>query len=120
MKIKLSNGEELELVNSFRVFMYYEQIAGHSIDFTNFTSNDVLILFYSVVIASLQRQNKEMITLLEFMNLVDDNGGDKCLLEFSKFFIDLMKKQYEIIDSMDALKEEDKEEGIEDGAKKKI
>ena len=107
MKIKLLNGEELELVNSFRVFMYFEEIAQHSLDFSNLTSNDLLILFYSVFISSLQKAKKSIITYLEFLDIIDENGGDRCVLEFTNFYIDLIKKQYSVLEDMQEEKQDD-------------
>ena len=115
MNLKI-NGEDIELVNSFRVYMYFEEIAGHNLDFANFTSNDLMILFYSVVIASLQKAKKPLIPFLEFLDIVDDNGGDKCVLDFSNFYIDLVQKQYSVIADMSDEKEETE---TEDPSKKK-
>ena len=116
MKIKLLNGEELELVNSFRVFMYFEEIAQHSLDFSNLTSNDLLILFYSVFISSLQKAKKSIITYLEFLDIIDENGGDRCVLEFTNFYIDLIKKQYSVLEDMQEEKQDDEPK---DDSKKK-
>lgn len=116
MKIKLLNGEELELVNSFRVFMYFEEIAQHPLDFSNLTSNDLLILFYSVFISSLQKAKKSIITYLEFLDIIDENGGDRCVLEFTNFYIDLIKKQYSVLEDM---QDEKKDDEPKDDSKKK-
>ena len=98
MILKINN-EDLELVYSFRSSIYFEQITGHSLDFNNFTANDLLTLFFSVVTASLQKVKKPIISMMEFLDVVDENGGDKCLLDFSNWYINVMKAQYEINDA---------------------
>ena len=44
MKLKINN-EEIELVYSFRSAVYFEQIAGHNLDFTKMSQNDLITLF---------------------------------------------------------------------------
>ena len=100
MKLVINN-EDLELVYSFRSSIYFENITGHSIDLGNFSSNDLLTLFYSVVIASLQKDRKPIISMLDFLDAVDENSGEKCLFEFSKWYVDIVKAQYEMINSDD-------------------
>ena len=114
MKLKIGN-EELELVYSFRSSIYFESIAGHSLDFTKLTSNDLITLFYSVVVASLQKAKKPVISMLDFLDAVDDNGGEKCLVDFSNWYIAIMKAQYELL----AEEKEDKEKPLKEGKKKK-
>ena len=106
MILKINN-EDLELVYSFRSSIYFEQITRHSLDFNNFTANDLLTLFFSVVTASLQKAKKPIISMMEFLDVVDENGGDKCLLDFSNWYTNIMKSQYEINDA-DLEKEEKK------------
>ena len=107
MILKINN-EDLELKYSFRSSIYFEQITGHSLNFENFTSNDLLTLFYCTVIASLQKAKKPIITMLDFLDKIDDeNDGDKCIYEFSKWYIETMKAQYDVNDA-DLEKEEKK------------
>ena len=94
MKLKLP-GYELELVYSFRSNIYFERIAEHSVDFTNMKSEDLLTLFYSVVIASLQKAKQPIISMLDFMDVLDDNGGEKCLVDFTNWYIQTVSAQYE-------------------------
>jgi len=102
MTLLLNENESLELVYSFRSAIYFEQIAGKNVDFNNFTQNDLIILFYSVVIASLQKAKKPIISMLSFLDIVDENGGDKCVLEFSNWYIDVLNTQYEnLVDKKD-------------------
>lgn len=96
MKLKINN-EEIELAYSFRSGVYFEQIAKKPLDFTNISTEDFVTLFYCVVIASLQKAKKPVITMLDFLDAVDDNGGEKCLVEFSNWYIGIMKAQYEVL-----------------------
>lgn len=115
MKLKIGN-EELELVYSFRSSIYFESITGHSLDFTKLTSNDLITLFYSVVVASLQKAKQPVISMLDFLDAVDDNGGEKCLVDFSNWYIAIMKAQYELLTE----EKEDKEKPLKEGKKKKV
>ena len=98
MKLKIKE-DEIELVYSFRSSIYFEQITGHNIDLSNLTQNDLITLFYCVVIASLQKAKKPIITMLDFLDVVDDNDGEKCILEFGNWFVEAMKAQYEVLES---------------------
>ena len=108
MKIKLNENEELELVYSFRSNIYFEQIQGKTIDFTNFTSNDLITLFYCVFLSSLQKAKKPTISMMDFLDLVDDNGGEKCIVDFSNWYVDILQKEFEVMNSMSDDKEEQK------------
>lgn len=105
MKLKYQD-KEIELVYSFRSNIYFEQIQGKNIDFTNFTGTDLMTLFYCVFIASLQKVKLPIIKLQDFMDVIDDNGGDRCLVEFSNWYVSILQAQYEAIGSMDNNKEE--------------
>ena len=98
------NGEELELTYSFRINLYYEEISGKSLDFDNFKSNDLLNLFYSAVVSSLQKAKRPIITMLECLDVIDDNGGDKILVDFSNWYVDVMKGQYDMLPEDDKKK----------------
>ena len=114
MKLKIGS-EELELVYSFRSSIYFEQIAGHNLDFTKLSANDLITLFYSVFVASLQKAKKPVITMIDFMDIVDDNGGEKCLVDFSNWYIDIIKGQYELLTE----EKEEKEKPTKTNSKKK-
>ena len=100
MKLKIKE-DEIELVYSFRSSIYFEQITGHNIDLSNLTQNDLITLFYCIFIASLQKAKKPIIDMLTFLDIVDDNGGDKVIIEFSNWFIDVMRAQYEVLNSVE-------------------
>lgn len=109
------NNETIELVYSFRSNVYFEQIQGYSLDFTKLNSNDLITLFYSVTIASLQKAKKPIITMLDFMDVIDDNGGEKCIMEFSHWYIEVLKTQYEVLNDT-----ENDEQPKDTESKKKI
>ena len=115
MTIKFQENE-VELVYSFRSAIYFEQIQKKNLDFSNFTGNDLITLFYCVFISSLQKNKMPIVDMLEFLDVVDDNGGDRCILDFSNWYIDIIKKQYEVIDSMDD--ENDKKKIVKSSKKK--
>ena len=98
MKFKINN-YELELTYSFRIMVYYEQISGHSLDPKNFNTNDLITLFYSAVISSLQKERRPIISMIDFLDAIDDNGGEKCLMNFSDWYESIIKAQYELLTS---------------------
>lgn len=98
MKLKY-NDKEIELVYSFRSAIYFEQITNKNIDFSNITANDVLTLFYCVFIASLQKNKMPICTMLDFLDVVDENGGDKCIVDFSNWYVSILTAQYELLNS---------------------
>lgn len=101
MIFKLNENETVELKYSFRSSIYFEQITNKNVDFQNFTANDFITLFYSVVLASLQKAKMPTITMLDFLDKIDDyNGGEKCLVEFSNWYVETMKAQYDILESI--------------------
>jgi EAL domain-containing protein (putative c-di-GMP-specific phosphodiesterase class I) len=72
-----------------------------ALDFSNFTSQDLLYLYYAVVIASQQKNKMPIISMLDFMNAIDDfNGGEKSVLEFSDWYVEILKNQYSIVDDI--------------------
>lgn len=100
MIFKLNENESIELKHSFRSAIYFEQINGKNIDLSNISSNEVLSLFYCVVIASLQLENRPIISMMELMNAIDMyNDSEKCITEFAEWYIDIMRKQYDIMNS---------------------
>lgn len=99
MKFKIKD-EEIELKYSFRINVYFEQIASKSINFKNLTANDVITLFYCTVISTLQKMGKPIITMLEFLDYVDENNGEACVMQFSEWYVGIMTAQYELIESM--------------------
>ena len=96
MILKINN-EDITLLYSFRSSLYFEQIAGHNLDFNTLTANDLVTLFYSVTIASLQKAKKPIITMIDFLDVIDDNGGEKCLTDFTTWYVDVLKAQYEVL-----------------------
>lgn len=100
MKLKY-NDKVIELVYSFRANVYFEQIQNKNIDFANLSTNDLVILFYCFFLASLQKAKEPTVDMLTFLDIVDDNGGEKCISEFGAWLINVMQAQYEVIGSME-------------------
>ena len=98
MKLTI-NGQDVDLVYSFRSAIYFEQITGHNIDFSNLNANDLLNLFYCVCIASLQKAKLPIISMLDFLDVIDEHGGDMCIVNFSNWYIDIMRKEFELLES---------------------
>ena len=105
MKLKFNN-EDIELVYSFRSNIYFESIQGKNIDLQNLTSQDIVTLFYCVFISTLQKQKKPIIDMLSFLDVIDDNGGDKVIVDFSNWYVNVLKTQFELLE--DDNKEEEK------------
>ena len=100
MKLKYQD-KEIELIYSFRSNIFFEQIQGKNIDFTHFTGTDLMTLFYCVFIASLQKAKLPIIKIQDFMDVIDDNGGNQCLIDFSNWYVGVVSAEYEAIGSMD-------------------
>lgn len=118
MKLKY-NDKVIELVYSFRANVYFEQIQNKNIDFANLSTNDLVILFYCYFLASLQKAKEPTVDMLTFLDIIDDNGGEKCISEFGAWLIKVMQAQYEVIGSMSNEEQSPKEEPVKDGKKKK-
>ena len=101
------NNEPVVLVYSFRSNIFFEQLTGKSLDFQNLKGDDILNLFYSVVVASMQKERKEICSFLDFLDAIDAEGGDECLVKFANWYVDVLKKQYEALTD----KEEKKPQG---------
>lgn len=96
MTLKISESENLTLKYSFRSAIYFETISGHNLDLQNLSANDLITLFYAVFVASLQKEGKQIIDMISFLDIVDENGGDKCLLEFSQWYVNQIKLQWDL------------------------
>lgn len=114
MKINVK-GEEIELVYSFRSSIYFEEIAGHKLDYDNMSATDLAKLFYVNVYATMQKLGMPPVTYLEFQDVIDDNGGDICIYKFSNWYADVQKRNWELINSIEEEPDEKKQ-----AAKKKI
>ena len=110
MTLKINETETLELKYSFRSSIYFETISGHNLDLQNLSGNDLITLFYAVFVASLQKEGRPIIDMISFLDIVDNNGGDKCLLEFSKWYVNQIKLQWDL--------EEEPEEKVSKGKNK--
>lgn len=97
MKIKIEN-QELELHYSIRMSLIYEQIQNKSIDFVNLKLEDIVILFFTAVVSTLQ-YNKIANTMKyeDFLNWLDDNGCEKILIEFTNWYVEQVQRQYDLM-----------------------
>lgn len=119
MTLKINDNENLELKYSFRSSIYFETISGHNLDLQNLSANDLITLFYAVFVASLQKEGKSIIDMISFLDIVDENGGDKVLLEFSKWYVDQIKIQWDLEESPEEEKQT-KEKNRTYASKKKL
>lgn len=87
MKIKIKE-QELELHYSLRIYMFYENIMGHSIDMQTISSyTSLVVLFYSAILATLQYEHKNLdITYDEYMDWLDSQQHT-ILADFASWFI---------------------------------
>lgn len=100
---------EYELHYSFRIYIMYETITGHNLDFNNINATDLLLLLYSSVLSTLQYNKVEHTMKYEdFMNMIDDCGGEYLLTSFANWFINKMKQQAELLQANDEDKEDKK------------
>ena len=106
MKIKIIDKEikliiddkEYDLHYSFRIYIIFEAITGHNLDFEHLSTTNLFILFYSAILATLQYHKIDNSILFEDMlDLVDENGGDFLMSVFATWFIAQMKKQAELM-----------------------
>lgn len=103
MKITIKD-KELELHYSMRIYLFYENIMGKSLDpsmLSTYTS--LVILYYSAIMATMQYNHMNMdLSYDEFMNWLDDGGGNT-IPEFAEWFI----KQVEVSNSLAAEKKDE-------------
>ena len=86
----------MDLHWSYRVHILFENATGYTIDKIK-SSSDMNMLFYCVFIATLQYNHiDEIVTSVDFMNWVDDNGNDKLFIEFNDWFLKIMTQEDEL------------------------
>ena len=97
MKIKIFE-KELDLHYSFRMMLMYEQVKGQGLDPLHMTTDDIVILFYGAVVSTLQYNHiTQPLSYIEYMNWLDDNGGEQLLVQFSNWYVDVLKMQYDLV-----------------------
>lgn len=104
---------EYDLHYSFRIYIMYETITGHNLDFINLNTTDVMVLLYSSILATFQ-YNKVEHTMKydDFMNMIDDCGGEFILTSFANWFVKKMKQQAELLQINDDEEKEDKKKSL--------
>ena len=91
-------GRSYALHYSFRIGMLYEQIQEKSIDFSHLNQLDLITLFYATFLATLQYHKvNHNVKFEEFMNWIDDNGGEQLILEFTNWYIDSLTYQAKLM-----------------------
>jgi len=98
MKIKIKD-TEFELRYSMRMFINYEAIIGKSLeptDLQNYTN--FIALFFSCVVASASYHKIQLgLTYEDFINWLDDNGGELILLQFGEWYMNITKANADLI-----------------------
>jgi len=109
MKI-LINGKEIELHYSLRMFVLYENIMQKSLNPEDMQfMNNMIALFYSAVQATCTKLKIEYTaTYEEFIDFIDENGGQTYLAKFAEWMNVEAKKQSELCSKIDYNKDEDK------------
>ena len=118
MKVKI-NDQEIELVYSMRAFVIYENIAGDSLDFSNFKSlKQLTTTFLAFVYASAQKQGININwTYDDYMNWLDDNNGYTILNEFALWLADQIQAQFNLLPKTE---DDDKKDKTVKHSKKKV
>lgn len=98
MKITI-NEHEFELRYSMRMFINYEAIIGKSLnpeDLKNYTN--FIALFFACIVAS-AAYNKIQLGLSydDFLNWIDDNGGEVMLLQFGEWYMKMAQSNAALI-----------------------
>ena len=91
------NGNEYDLHWSYRVQWLFEEYANKSIDQAS-TTKDTNTIFYCVFLATMIYNHVECdMTIDDFTNWVDDNGGQELFIEFIKWFYKKAEQQKKLV-----------------------
>lgn len=98
MKVKIQD-KEFDLVYSMRSHIIYENIAGETLDFENFTSMKTVSTFLlACIYAAAQKQEITLnLTYNEYMDWLDENGGYSLLNDFAVWLAEQISAQYNIL-----------------------
>lgn len=117
MKVKIGE-REIEMHYSLRMYMFYENIVGDSVDYTkvlcnNFTST--LNLFYSAVLSSMQYHKMEIdLKFDEFINWIDTEGKT-AISEFLEWYFENLKLEEELVGKTTETTEKNKKKSNKKG-----
>ena len=105
MKVKYKD-KEIELHYSLRIYMIYENIMGETPAKEDYMT--LVTLMFATLVGTLQR-NREPIDIdyQGFLDWIDDNGGIKLLMEFSRWFSDEAMKQMDLIGEPEELEKKE-------------
>lgn len=89
MTIKYTD-KEVELHYSLRMFIIYENIMGKSLNYQDLASyTELITLFYSAIMSSFKYHKIEgNFNWDEFIEWVDENGGDSLMQEFVEWLVE--------------------------------
>ena len=93
------NNQDIELRYSLRIFLIYENITKSSLDYNNITMSNLIDLFYATIIGTLQHAKKDFIKYEDYLDWLDENGGEKILADFSTWFLNTILAQQDIADN---------------------
>jgi len=102
------NNQDIELRYSLRIFLIYENITNRSLDYNNITMSNLVDLFYATIIGTLQHAKKDFIKYEDYLDWLDENGGEKILADFSNWFLNTILAQQDIADNN--IKEEEQKD----------
>ncbi len=88
MKVNIKD-QELELHYSLRIYIIYENMTDKTIEPEDFYKmTNVITLLYATIVASLQYYRQPAsLDWNDYMDWIDNQGGEKILLEFSQWFV---------------------------------
>lgn len=106
MKINFE-GRTYAMHYSFRIGMLFEEIQNKNIDFSHLTQMDLITLFYAAFLATLQYHKvNNNVKFEDFMNWVDDNGGEQLIIDFTNWYVDALKQQAQIMGKKETTEED--------------
>jgi len=98
MTVKIQE-KEIELKLSIRTYIYYENIINKSFelkDLSNF--NNLVSFFYSVILSSSKKQGLNFkMAYDDFIEWIDDNGGEYLLVDFINWFTKEQESQAQFL-----------------------
>lgn len=115
MKVKISD-KTINLKLSIRTYIYYENITNKAFelkDLSNFVN--LITFFYSIILSSAKKEDIDFnMTYEEFIEWIDENGGEFLLVDFVNWFVKEQELQAQI------LRKDNKKEDTDNKTKKKV
>lgn len=115
MEVKISD-KTINLKLSIRTYIYYENITNKAFelkDLSNFVN--LITFFYSIILSSAKKEDIDFnMTYEEFIEWIDENGGEFLLVDFVNWFVKEQELQAQI------LRKDNKKEDTDNKTKKKV